>query len=217
MESSETITTARVTHVCRVFQLLPDRGTVGVTAIDKRSVEGKVKVGKLGLYADVQADRAHHGGDEQAVYAFAAEDAAVWAAELGREIAPGEFGENLRTEGLDVSNAVIGTRCAIGSAEFEVTIPRTPCSTFARRMGEDNWVQRFTDNGNTGAYLRVTRKGSIQAGDEITVTFLPSHGVSVKDLFRGPTPAQARALQDAEKAGELQLTPKVVREVLRVL
>lgn len=207
----------RITHVCRVFQLLPDRGVVGVTAIDKRPVDGKVKVGPLGLYADVQADRAHHGGEEQAVYAFANEDVTVWEEELGREIAPGEFGENLRTEGIDTSNSVIGTRWTIGSAEFEVTIPRVPCSTFARRMGEDKWVQRFTENGNTGTYLRVVRKGSIQADDEISVTSVPSHGVTVKDLFTGPTREQAQALLEAERAGEVQLTPKVVREINRVM
>lgn len=211
------ISGARVSHVCRVFQLLPDRGVVGVTAIDKRPVDGKVKVGALGLYADVQADRVHHGGEEQAVYAFATEDVHVWEEELGREIAPGEFGENLRTEGIDTSNAVIGTRWKIGSAELEVTIPRTPCSTFARRMGIGDWVQRFTENGNTGAYLRVVRKGSLQAGDSIEVTFVPAHGVTVKQLFEGPTVDQAQALLDAQRKGEMDLTPKVVREINRIL
>lgn len=206
-----------VSHVCRVFQLLPDRGVVGVTAIDKRPVDGKVKVGALGLYADVQADRAHHGGEEQAVYAFATEDVRVWEKELGLEIAPGAFGENLRTEGIDTSNAVIGTRWKIGSAELEVTIPRVPCSTFARRMGIDDWVQQFTENGNTGAYLRVVRKGSLQAGDSIDVTHVPAHGVTVRQLFEGPTVAQAQALLEAQRKGEMDLTPKVVREINRVL
>lgn len=97
-----------VTAVCRVDRLLPDSGTIGVTAIDKRPVAGKVRVRPLGLHADVQADRKHHGGEDQAVYAYADEDADYFAASLGREIPPGLFGENLRTTGVDVTGAVTG-------------------------------------------------------------------------------------------------------------
>src|SRR5919206_379797 len=92
--------------VCRVHQLLHDRGN-GVTAIDKRPVPAGVRVRPLGLFGDVQAERQHHGGPDQAVYAYAEEDAARFAAGLGRAIPPGLFGENLRTRGVDVSGAVV--------------------------------------------------------------------------------------------------------------
>lgn len=78
--------------VCRVHQLRPDSGTVGITAIDKRPVEGLVNVRPLGLYADVQADRANHGGLDQAIYAYSQEDADFWATELGREIRQDSLG-----------------------------------------------------------------------------------------------------------------------------
>ena len=55
----------RLIAPCVVLRLHDDAGTVGTTAIDKQPVEGAVKVGKLGLYADVQADRKHHGGEDQ--------------------------------------------------------------------------------------------------------------------------------------------------------
>ncbi len=55
--------------VCAVHALLPDAGTIGITAIDKRPVEGAVKIGPYGVYADVQADRNHHGGIDTALYA----------------------------------------------------------------------------------------------------------------------------------------------------
>ncbi|PZO60992.1 MAG: MOSC domain-containing protein [Leifsonia xyli] len=203
-----------VTAVCRVDRLLPDSGTIGVTAIDKRPVAGKVRVRPLGLYADVQADRKHHGGEDQAVYAYADEDAAYFAASLGREIPPGLFGENLRTTGVDVTGAVTGERWRIGETlELEVTIPRIPCGTFARRMGVDKWVRRFTEEGRPGAYLRVVKSGPVAAGDPVVVTHRPAHGVTIGEVFAGLTPDRARAVLES---GE-RLAPKVVRDVSKAL
>lgn len=203
-----------VTAVCRVDRLLPDSGTIGVTAIDKRPVAGKVRVRPLGLYADVQADRKHHGGEDQAVYAYADEDAEYFAASLGREIPPGLFGENLRTTGVDVTGAVTGERWRIGETlELEVTIPRIPCGTFARRMGVDKWVRRFTEEGRPGAYLRVVKSGPVAAGDPVLVTHRPAHGVTIGEVFAGLTPERARAVLEC---GE-RLAPKVVRDVSKAL
>jgi MOSC domain-containing protein YiiM len=203
-----------VTAVCRVDRLLPDSGTIGVTAIDKRPVAGKVRVRPLGLHADVQADRKHHGGEDQAVYAYADEDADYFAASLGREIPPGLFGENLRTTGVDVTGAVTGERWRIGETlELEVTIPRIPCGTFARRMGVDKWVRRFTEEGRPGAYLRVVKSGPVAAGDPVVVTHRPAHGVTIGEVFAGLTPERARAVLES---GE-RLAPKVVRDVSKAL
>jgi len=129
---------SRLVAVCAVHQLLPDSGTIGITAIDKRAVDGPVKVGPYGAYADVQADRKHHGGLEKALYAYSQEDADYWASELGRELPPGWFGENLRVEGIEVNAALVGEQWRIGASVIvEVTMPRTPCQTFARWVGAD--------------------------------------------------------------------------------
>jgi MOSC domain-containing protein YiiM len=171
---------------CVVSALRSDPGTIGITAIDKRPVEGPIKVGPYGLYADVQADRKHHGGLDKALYAYAQEDADFWAAELGRELAPGWFGENLRLEGIDVNNARIGERWWIGSTLVEVTMPRTPCQTFARWVGGDHergWVKRFSDERRLGAYLRVVKKGRIAAGDVIEIVPAPDDAPTVLDVY----------------------------------
>ncbi|GAA3330288.1 MOSC domain-containing protein [Curtobacterium albidum] len=203
-----------VTAVCRVDQLLRDSGTIGVTAIDKRPVDGPVRVRPLGLHADVQADRKHHGGEDQAVYAYADEDAAYFADLLGRDVPPGLFGENLRTTGVDVTGAVTGERWRIGDTlELEVTIPRVPCGTFARRMRIDGWVKRFAAENRPGAYLRVVRSGPVAAGDPVVVVHRPAHGVTIGQISAGLLPEQARAVLDS---GE-RLAPKVVREVSKVL
>lgn len=179
----------RLLAVCAVHQLIPDAGNIGITAIDKRAVDGPVRISPYGVFADVQADRKHHGGLDKAVYAYAAEDAAFWEQELGRELPPGFFGENLRTEGIDVNAALIGERWRIGDrVEVEVTMPRTPCQTFARWVGGDDargWVRRFSEERRLGPYLRVVTKGKVSAGDEITVVHRPDGAPTILDVYRG--------------------------------
>ncbi|GAC57112.1 hypothetical protein GOHSU_16_00680 [Gordonia hirsuta DSM 44140 = NBRC 16056] len=149
--------TARVVAVCVVHQLLSDPGPAGVTAIDKRPVAGPVQAGEYGLYADVQADRKRHGGLEKAIYAYSSADARHWAQELGQPTEPGWFGENLRIDGLDVSGARIGECWQIGERlVVQVTGPRIPCQTFARRVGgehERGWVKRFLAAGRSTGCL----------------------------------------------------------------
>ncbi|PPG95912.1 MOSC domain-containing protein [Rathayibacter rathayi] len=204
--------------VCRVARLLPDSGTVGVTAIDKRPVDGPVGVRDLGLYGDVQADRAHHGGLDKALYAYSEEDALWWAERLDRPMAAGRFGENLRIEGLAVSGAVIGEHWRIGATvELEVTMPRTPCATFQRTLGEPQWVKRFAQEGRTGAYLRVVHRGSVEAGDAVEVFSRPEHGVPVDRWYREHSPVDAQALLNAEAAGSLRPAPALRASIERAL
>lgn len=208
---------AEILAVCRVEQLLKDAGGIGVTAIDKRPVEKRLHVRPLGLYGDVQADRKHHGGATKALYAYADEDAAFWAAALGRDIPPGLFGENLRTAGLDVNGAEIGERWAIGDGlVVEVTCPRTPCATFQRRMREPQWVKRFAAEGRTGAYLSVVKSGGVAAGDEVRVVSRPGHGVTVESFFAGADAAQADALEAAEREGALTLAPEIHEVIAKI-
>lgn len=166
-----------------------DWANLGYTSIDKRPVPGSVAVHERGLVGDVVSDTLHHGGVDQAVYAFAREDLDVWAERLGREIGDGQFGDNLTTEGIDVNEAEIGERWRIGTTLLEVRYVRTPCNDFKNWMGVsgfDNagWVKRFALDARPGPYLRVLEPGRIEAGDEIDVVHRPRHGVTVSVLFR---------------------------------
>ena len=191
---------------------------MGVTAIDKRAVKGPVKVHKLGLQGDIQANRVHHGGPDQAVYAYSQADADYWARELERELPPGIFGENLRVAGIEPTNAVIGERWKIGlDLEVEVTSPRTPCATFQRRMGEAQFVKRFSGEGRVGAYLRVLRVGTIRAGDHIHKLYVPKHGVTVGKWFREPDLESMEALKDADAAGQIRLQQPEFRKKFEAL
>jgi MOSC domain-containing protein YiiM len=210
-----------VTAVCVVQAILPNPGeTPDVTAIDKRPREGRLEVGPLGFVLDTQVDRRYHGGPEQAVYAYADEDAEYWAGELDREITPGLFGENLRLSGIDVSGAEIGERWRVGdgpdAVELEVTMPRTPCMTFQKRMALRGWIKRFTRAGLLGAYLRVVTPGTVGAGDRVTVVHRPGHGVRLNHVY--PARVEAlRALLAAEAAGAVELVPKMRKEARRRL
>ncbi|MGO4533889.1 MOSC domain-containing protein [Leifsonia sp. 2MCAF36] len=208
---------AEILAVCRVEQLHPDTGTIGVTAIDKRPVERRLRVRPLGLHGDVQADRKHHGGVSKALYAYAEEDAAFWAEKLGRDITAGLFGENLRTAGIDVNGAEIGERWAIGDElVVEVTCPREPCAVFQRRMREPQWVKRFTQEGRPGAYLSVVKSGSVGAGDSVRVLSRPGHGVTVASWFSGADAPQADALEAAEAEGALMLAREMRESIAHI-
>jgi len=169
---------------------------IGRTSIDKQPVAGPVRVATLGLEGDQVSDTRHHGGPDQAVYAFAREDLDHWAATLGQEVRSGQFGENLTTSEIDVNEAEIGERWRIGTVMFEVASVRIPCNNFKNWMGAsgyDNgaWVKRFTAEARPGPYLRVLEEGSLSAGDELVVVRRPGLGVTVSTMFRALTTDQA--------------------------
>lgn len=162
---------------------------LGYTSMDKRAVEGPVRVHRNGLVGDVVSDTKHHGGPDQAVYVFAREDLDMWGARLGTTLGNGHFSENLTTAGLDVNDAEVGERWRIGSVLVEVCHVRTPCNDFKNWMGvtgHDNkgWVKRFALEARPGPYLRVLEEGILQAGDEIEIVHRPGHGLTVSTLFR---------------------------------
>ena len=159
-------------------------GRPGRTAIDKRPAAGPVAIGPLGLEGDEYADKEHHGGVEQAVYAYAREDLDWWTEQLGRELRDGIFGENVTTAGIDISAALIGETWRLGTAVVQITAPRIPCVTFKSWLDEPHWVKRFAAAGRPGAYLRVLTPGVVEAGDELTVLSAPSQEVTVAESMR---------------------------------
>ena len=169
-------------NVGRVALLETPQGPVA-SAIVKQPVSGRVRFEGVNAAGDDQANRDVHGGPNRAVYAYAAEDYAWWETELGRPLAPGTFGENLTTSGLDVNQSVIGERWAIGDAELEVSSPRVPCSKLAARMNDPRFVKTFGHARRPGPYMRITRPGTIAAGDRISIVSRPSHGIRVVDFF----------------------------------
>lgn len=170
--------------------------TVALTGIDKRPVSGPVLVsdpgpkgtGTVGLAGDAAHDVKHHGGTDQAVYAYGREDLDFWQAELRTALGNGNFGENITTEGLSITGALIGERWRVGpDVLLEVTCPRIPCGTFQGWLGRAGWIKQFTAAARPGAYLRVITPGLVQAGDPVTIEHRPAHDVTVAVAFKALT------------------------------
>jgi MOSC domain-containing protein YiiM len=166
------------------------------TGIDKRPADGPVAVaapgpkgtGAVGLAGDRVYDVKHHGGADQAVYAYSREDLDRWEAELGRRLPNGVFGENLTTAGVDVNGALIGERWRVGpDVVLEVSCPRIPCATFEGWLERKGWIRRFTQAAVPGAFLRVIEPGDIRAGDPVQLVSRPAHEVTIALVFRAVT------------------------------
>ena len=153
------------------------------TGICKRGIAGPSYLDEAGLRGDIIVDEEHHGGADQAIYAYSADDYDWWAQETGREHPPGLFGENLTIRGMPCDMNV-GDRLLIGEVVLEATAPRIPCSTFATRMQDTGMGLAFRTAERPGVYFRVLNSGAVSPGDSVTFVGNESDAVSILELFR---------------------------------
>ena len=172
------------------------------TGIDKIGVEGLIYFGNDGVAGDNVVDRVHHGGYHKAVYAYAREDAAWWESVIGREIAAGQFGENLTTADIDVTGAVIGERWQIGELLLEVSEPRIPCKVFSGFWDRPSLIKEFTAANRPGAYLRIIEEAMAERGAKIEVVLRPAHGITIGNIFAAKSGERAR-MSEITQVGEL--------------
>lgn len=193
---------------------VPWQGELVETAIFKEPVSGPVKVRRLNLDGDRQADLSVHGGTKKAVYAYPSEHHPFWREELATDLTAAAFGENLTTTGVTERDLHIGDRLRIGSAEFVVTQPRTPCYKLGIRFGRADMVRRFQQSGRSGFYLSVVQEGQLTAGDEIIVVSRDPAGITVADIVSliGSRPTDRRLLR---AASELAALPEGWRDYFR--
>ncbi len=156
----------------------------GTTGIFKQPVSDPVPIGTLGLADDVICDVENHGGVDQAVYVYGTADYDWWAAELGRALDPGTFGENLTVSELASGDLRIGDRLRVGSVLLEVTAPRIPCATFAYRMDDPQWIKKFRKAERPGVYCRVIETGAVQAGDPVTLEPYQGETILALEMYR---------------------------------
>jgi MOSC domain-containing protein YiiM len=154
------------------------------TGICKAPVAHPVRVHALGLEGDAVCETKHHGGPDQAVYIYGQHDYEWWSRELGQILAPGTFGENLTISDLASSDYHIGDRLIINDVILEVTAPRIPCGTLAKRMRDAKFPERFRAAERPGLYCRVTCEGDVRAGDAVRVETIAEPRVPVVEIFR---------------------------------
>ena len=153
------------------------------TGIRKRPVDGAVAITEEGIPGDAIIATKHHGGPDQAIYAYSADDYDWWAETTGLEYPPGIFGENLTIRDLP-SDLRIGDRLLIGEVVLEATAPRIPCDTLSTRMRDKGFGMSFRKAERPGIYFRVLNEGEIRAGDGVTLVESDSCDVTILDLFR---------------------------------
>ena len=155
------------------------------TGIFKEPIEGRVKLRKLNLDGDKQADLTVHGGEDKAVYAYPKEHYDYWQFELPNTALPwGMFGENLTTEGLNEDTINIGDSFRMGSAEVVATQPRLPCYKLGIKFGRMDIVRRFLASGRPGIYFKVLLEGEVEAGDSIDLISKDENNITIKDIVR---------------------------------
>jgi len=154
-------------------------GTTGLlsrpwrTGYFKLPASGPVKVTRLGLVGDEQADLEHHGGVDKAVLGYSADHFPFWHKLLElTQLPSAAFGENLTIQGLpNVSvteeSVCLGDIHQIGSVRLEVSQPRQPCWKISRRLENADLLKIVVQTGSTGWYYRVLSDGEVTQGQDI--------------------------------------------------
>jgi len=172
------------------------------TGICKHPVDGSVRLSTLGIPGDAIVATRHHGGVDQAIYAYSTDDYDWWASEAGLDWVPGLFGENLTIRDLP-TDMNIGDRLLIGEVVLEATAPRIPCDTFAARMGDRGFGMAFRKAERPGIYFRVLNEGEVRSGDVVTFVESAEFNVTILDLFR----QKYRLQHDADELRRLLEAP----------
>jgi len=154
------------------------------TGIFKIPTNKPVQVTESGLADDVIISKKHHGGPDQAVYIYGMIDYEWWSKELGKELTPGTFGDNLTISGLESASFDIGDYLHIGDVTLQVTAPRIPCGTFAARMEDPQWVKKFRRAERPGLYCRVIKAGVVKVNDSVSVEKYTDETISILQMFR---------------------------------
>lgn len=155
------------------------------TAYVKDELAGAATVSALGIDGDEVASKEHHGGVDMAVLAYAVSHYAAWRIETGLSaMGPGALGENLALEGPGERDVCIGDRWESDHVAFEVSQPRAPCAAISRIWDRERLLAEVTASGRTGWYLRVTRPGTLRAGETLRRVARPHPEWTVERVFR---------------------------------
>ena len=142
---------AKIVAVCRS----EEKGTT------KQAIAEGILTEDFGLEGDAHADCCSH----RQVSLLATESIDKMRG-LGLELSPGDFAENITTEGLELASLPVGTRLAIGAGvRLEVTQIGKECHrgcAIYKQIGKCIMPKE-------GIFARVLRGGTVRAGDDLRV------------------------------------------------
>lgn len=184
------------------------------TGIYKEPTDRPVRLGRLKLDGDGQADLSVHGGEFQAAYSYPVEHFGYWRKVLGADKLPyGTFGENLTVEGLLEDEVCVGDILSIGEAKVQVTMHRLPCFKFSHKVGRPSILKEFLQSGKSGFYHRVIQEGNVQAGDSIELLERDSRGITVRQIL-GMQRLGEGDMKSLERALQINCLPPSLRDDL---
>jgi MOSC domain-containing protein YiiM len=157
---------------------------VETTGIYKMPVNEPVEIKSLGIEGDAICDTKNHGGVDQALYIYGGGDYVWWSKEIGKELAPGTFGDNLTISDLESATFNIGDYLHVGEVTLQVTAPRIPCGTFATRMEDPQWVKKFRAAERPGLYCRIIKQGVVKVDDPVSVEKYTGETISILQMYR---------------------------------
>ena len=177
------------------------------TGIFKEPVRGLVRLRKLNLDGDKQADLTVHGGADKAIYAYPKEHYNYWKKELpGMSLPWGMFGENFTTQGMFEETVNVGDQFQVGTAKVVATQPRMPCYKLGVKFGRMDIIKKFLASGLTGVYFKVLKEGDLEQGDEIKLIKKDENNVTIKDIVKLYT-VNKNDLQTMERAVKVKDLP----------
>ena len=142
------------------------KGTIKAISVSKEKGTRKVNVPKAELKADfgVVGD-AHAGNWHRQVSLLAVESIDRMVAK-GAKVSPGDFAENITTEGLNLHELPVGSKLKLGqSVELEITQFGKKCHSrceIFEQVGDCIMPRE-------GVFAKVTRAGAISVGGVIEV------------------------------------------------
>ena len=170
------------------------------SAIFKAPIEGALRLNKLNLVGDGQADLKNHGGPNRAILLYAVQHYDYWQQALPTlNWVNGGFGENLTVEGQTEDTAAIGDIYTVGDTKVQISQPRVPCWKLARRWGQKDLTARTVETGYTGWYMRVLEEGTIEAGMTLELLERPFPQWTVRRV----TNAMYESVKDPQVGAEL--------------
>ena len=128
--------------------------------IQKTPVDSAEVLVGFGLKGDA------HGGNWHRQVSLLADESAELMREKGAKVGPGDFGENILTQGIDLPSLAVGTRITMGEIELEVTQIGKECHTRCPIYYAAGTCVMPTN----GIFCRVVRGGFLRPETPIDVT-----------------------------------------------
>ena len=140
-----------------------------VSGIKKYPVS-KAYLTKTGFIDDFQADLAHHGGENKALFLFSQLTFQKINSHFNNIFDVTNmayFGENLILSDICEKDICIGDVLKIGETKVQITQPRQPCWKLSANTNQKEMTKFIFDSGFTGFYAKVLKEGEISQNDEV--------------------------------------------------